>query len=149
MLDPNLRRLPDLSEAPLPGDADVDDALRARFTDDLRVPVDVVSFVGANAAVVIVVAGTVDSAWEFFAFARGTGAGLDGPLGAAVDAIGVLVADHDRRRPPLDWQGRQEKTFAVFVRAERRAYAAEEEAAVLLGEPSLPRAIPGFPAAAL
>lgn len=145
MNSPSLRRLPDLTETPEPADIDVESALRVRFTERTLVPVDVVARVGAGAACIVVVAGTLDSAWELFAFARGDGVGLDGPLGAAVDAADQLVKDLDVRRPPLDWLGRPEKRFAVFVRGERRAYAVEEQASALLNELPLPRAIPGFP----
>jgi len=141
---PSPRRLPDLAETPEGADVDVE-ALRLRFTERMLVPVDVVARIGPGAACVVVVAGTVDSAWELFAFARGAGVGLEGPLGAAVDAADLLVKELDSRRPPLDWLGRDEKGFAVFVRGERRAYGVEEQASALLGEPPLPRAILGFP----
>lgn len=146
MTDTSQRRPPDLHEARVDVDAAIVDDVRARFAAILDQPTRVVAREGVGAAAVVVVAGTFDSAWEVFAFARGAGAGLDGPLASAIDAAHLAVSAVARGdRPPLDWQGEQKAGVTVFVRAERRAYAAEEAAALLLEEPPLERAIPGFP----
>jgi hypothetical protein len=137
VLASSLRRLPDLAEATTPADA----AISRRIVEglaELQLPVAAAAWVGDAVAWAVVVAGTADSAWEFFAFARGP----DAVAAAAAAALALATAGD---RPPLDWQGREEGRCAVFVRGERRAYAAEEAAAVLLAEPPLPRAIPGFP----
>lgn len=146
MTSTSLRRTPDLTEARVDADAGLVEDVRARFAALLEQPTRVVAREGSGAAAVIVVAGTVDSAWEVFAFARGAAAGLDGVLGHAIDAAHAAVAAVARGdRPPLDWLGEQKGACTVFVRAERRAYTAEEAAALLLDEPPLERAIPGFP----
>lgn len=150
MNDRSLRRPPDLAEASVDvADAGLVDDVRARFQAILDRPTKVVARTGKAAAVVVVVAGTFDSAWEFFAFARGADGvdvGLDGALGKAIDAAHALVeAVAHGERPALDWQGAIVGPYAVFARAERRAYAAEDAAALLLEEPPLERAIPGFP----
>lgn len=100
---------------------------------------------GRSAAVAIAVVGTERRAHEVFVFARGPGAGLDGPLGAAVDVLdGLLehlIGDDDVFLP-LDWEGRPFDGGVVFVRGEVRDYLAEREAAKLLGEPMPPPALP-------
>ena len=153
MTTTDARRAPDLSsECPLPLSpstfADVSRALRARH--EHRVPageqLELAGHTGQNAAVVVAVVSEGRRHREVLVFARGEGGGLDGPLGAVVDVLDDVlgkVIGVDRPALPLDWQGRPWAGGAVvFVRGELRDYAAEEAAAVLLGETPPPRAIP-------
>jgi len=139
-------------------------ALRERHADRLGVDergvalaLDVDAMTGQRAAVAVVVTGTVRRAHEVFAFTRATDphdgdAGLEGPLGVVVDYLDGLLDEliaADDGFLPLDWEGRPYsdggRRVAVFVRGEVRDYVAEEEAARLLQEEPLARAIPGFP----
>jgi hypothetical protein len=163
------RTPPDLaSECPHELDAALRDdlrrALRERHAERLGVDergvalaLDVDAMTGDRAAVAVAVTGTVRRAHEVFVFTRATGpkggdAGLDGPLGVAVDYLDGLLdelIDADDGSLPLDWEGRPyadgERRVVVFVRGEVRDYVAEEEAARLLQEDPAARAIPGFP----
>jgi hypothetical protein len=148
------RRPPEpATECPLALDAaalaDITAALMRRHGQ--RLPpgesMEIAGHVGAAAAMVVVVVSEGRRHREVFAFARGRGAGLDGPLGVVVDVIddvlGKVVAV-ERPALPLDWTGQVLGTSTVFVRGELRDYAAEEAAAVLLDEPPPPRAIAPF-----
>jgi hypothetical protein len=143
------RRLPDLAkDTPDEGDPTLVHELMRRFAGRVHVDVGVAVRTGVDAAVVIVVVGDADSAWELFAFARGPGdpRSLEGALGAAVDVADALVlAQAAGDRPPLDWHGAPLRRCATFIRGERRAYVAEAAAAALLDEEPMPRAIPGWP----
>jgi hypothetical protein len=96
---------------------------------------------GSAAAVLLAVLPDGRRSHELFVFARGEG-GLD----RAVDYLDGLVGElakkgAARRLLPLDWEGRPFDGDVVFVRGELRDYAAEEEAAKLLGEPPPPRGL--------
>ncbi|MDP2340575.1 MAG: hypothetical protein Q8O67_06440 [Deltaproteobacteria bacterium] len=145
----SLRSVPDLSECPTLQAAITAD-LRARWRAGWGPDLDLTATTGAEAAAVVVVAGTLHRARELFVFARGPGAGLEGPLAAAVDVADALLArlfggEELRELVPLDWEGQPTKDGVVFVRGELRDYGAEELAAKLLGEEALPRALPWFP----
>jgi hypothetical protein len=146
------RRAPEPdAECPLPLDAatlaDITAALLRRHGN--RLPpgetLEVAGHVGAAAAMVVVVVSEGRRHREVFAFARGRGAGLDGPRGVVVDVLDDVlkkVVGVERPALPLDWTGQVLGSSTVFVRGELRDYAAEEAAAVLLDEPAPPRAIP-------
>ena len=146
------RRPPDLTrEADASLDAELTFSLhRALFERyAARLPgghtLEVGGRVGRSAAVAIAVVGTERRAHEVFVFARGTGSGLDGPLGAAVDVLDGLLdhlVDDDDAFLPIDWEGRPFDSGIVFVRGEVRDYLAEREAAKLLGENMPPPALP-------
>lgn len=146
------RRAPEPdTECPLPLDAatlaDITGALLRRHGQKLPAgeTLEVAGHVGAAAAMVVVVISEGRRHREVFAFARGRGTGLDGPLGVVVDVIDDVlkkVVGVDRPALPLDWTGQVLGASTVFVRGELRDYAAEEQAAVLLDEPPPPRAIP-------
>ena len=99
---------------------------------------------GDAAALVAVVIGPERKAHEVFVFGRGEDAKstvvdyLDGLLGE------VIGKEHNPERGfhlPLDWTPRDYDGHVVWVRGEVRDYLAEEEAAKLLGEEPLPRAL--------
>jgi hypothetical protein len=148
---PANRRAPEpATECPLPLDAatlaDITGALLRRHGSKLPPgeTLEVASHVGAAAAMVVVVVSEGRRHREVFAFARGRGTGLDGPLGVVVDVIDDVlkkVIGVDRHTLPLDWTGQVLGSTTVFVRGELRDYAAEEAAAVLLDERVPPRAI--------
>ncbi len=145
------RRAPDLATectTPLSPStfADVSRALRSRHEQRLPAAavLELAGHSGPHAAVVVAVIGEGRRHREVFVFARGSGDGLDGPLGAVVDVMDDVlgkVIGVDRPALPLDWQGRPFAGAVVFVRGELRDYAAEEAAAVLLGEAVPARAI--------
>ncbi len=91
---------------------------------------------GPGAAALCARLGDDRKAHEVFVFARG-----DGAVDRAVDYLDGLVAEIDETGGPdagfflpLDWEGRPFDDEVVFVRGEVRDYAAEAEAARLLGE---------------
>ena len=143
------RRAPDLGrECPSAISAELREQVTAalihrherRLPDNHRLEVAVAT--GPAAAAIVVVVGTDRRAHEVFAFARGPGTDLDGPLAAAIDMLDALlprVVGSDDRFLPLDWEGRPFEGGLVFVRGEVRDYVAEEGAAALLGEPMPPR----------
>ncbi len=107
--------------------------------------------IGPGAALAVAVCGDDDRAVEVFVFVRApAGHDDDGvAFDVAVDLLDVVVTDvaaafvrGDNDGPPLDWRPRRVDGFDTFVRGELRRYALEEEAARLLGEPPLPRALP-------
>ena len=146
----SLRSPPDLSECPDPADPAITAELRATWRKRHGPDLELAAQTGTGAAAVVVVVGTWQRAHEVFVFTRGAGAGLDGPLGAAVDVadrllLRLLAGEELRALLPLDWEGQEDQAGVVFVRGELRSYSAEEEAAALLDEEAPPRALPGFP----
>lgn len=146
------RRAPDPArEASVPLDAELTFTLHQGLHERhaARLPtghtLEVGGRVGRSAAMAIAVVGTERRAHEVFVFARGTGAGLEGPLAACVDLLDGLLLQligHDDAFLPLDWEGRPFDGGVVFVRGEVRDYLAEREAALLLGEDMPPPALP-------
>ena len=150
MANETVRRPPDLSECSTDAEPAITDNLRAAWRKRQGPDLEVTARTGPGAAAVVVVVGTARRAAEIFAFARGSGTGIDGPLAIAIDTADALLSQLIAGKAlrsflPLDWEGTPLKGSVVFVRGEVREYAAEAEAAILLQEELPPGAIKGFP----
>lgn len=148
----NDKRAPDLERetrigAPDSLRADLEDALAVRHGGAVPAgqQIQVDARVGPGAAYLACAIGDERRAQEVLLFARGPGELLDGPLGALVDyldAVLLKLLHNERGALPLDWEGRRFSGTTLFIRGEKRDYLAEVEAARLLEEEPVPRAVP-------